>query len=130
MPTLHEIAERVPQYPGRKAVERVLAPMVGSVGDLYAGHVLQRVCGFWLLTHACGGWAGLRSTKLLSEPGAYKQRRAFRVLFGCDAEDFEPELGRLVYESAFAEALLGKDVAALRPPLPRAEARAEAPVDA
>lgn len=107
---------KVPNYPGRKALERAVGPVVDPVTKKLAGHAIQRLVGFWALWHAYGDLDGLVQARLISRAGVYMQRKEFREMFGVDVEAWQPGLAELLYGSGVADQLSGKDVAKHRRP--------------
>lgn len=100
---LHRMGQKMPNYPGREALERVLGPLVAPVARRGSGFVVQRLLGFWVMQAAYGGdLSGLVEHGIFSRAGAYKQAQEFRDLFGCDATDFLPDLAEALYESGLA----------------------------
>ncbi len=86
------IADAVPQYPGRKALEDLLRPAVEPLARKYAGHKVQRLVGFWLMFHTMGGMDGLLASGLWSRGNLYAQRSEFHDVFGVEVERWMPDL--------------------------------------
>lgn len=110
-------AGRVPKYPGQKGLERAVGPVVGPVSKKLAGHAIQRLLGFWVLSQTYGELDGLIEAGLISRSGVYGQRREFRRMFGVDVDDWHPEIGALLFGGGVAEQLSGTDIAKHRRPL-------------
>lgn len=73
------------------------SPVLKSALNEYAGRTVQRLLGFWMLWHACGGLDGLIASGYLSRSNAYLQRMQFLTIFKIDVEDFLPEYGSKFY---------------------------------
>jgi len=97
---LHAAAVKIPQYPGREALEAVLRPLVEPAATKLAGGTVQRLLGFWVLWHAYGDLSSLVDRGILSRSGVYKQRNQFRALFGVNVEDWAPELAAAIAASS------------------------------
>ena len=101
--SLNRLAGKVPQYPGRQALERVLGPLVAPLAARGAGSTIQRLLGFWVMQATYGGdLAGLVERGFYSRAGVWKSATEFRDLFGCDVADFLPEIAARLYESGLA----------------------------
>jgi hypothetical protein len=68
---------------------------------------IQRLIGFWVLWHTFGGMEDLAQRKIVSQSGVYNSRKEFRLVFGVDVQDWQPELAAqiaaqraLVHEAA------------------------------
>jgi hypothetical protein len=57
-----------------------------------AGSSVQRLIGFWVLWHTFGGLDDLATAGVISRTGVYTQRKEFRLVFGVDVAEFQPEL--------------------------------------
>ncbi|MGZ5978288.1 MAG: hypothetical protein ACXWNX_12650 [Isosphaeraceae bacterium] len=99
---VHELAQKVPNYPGRAALERALGPLVEPLTKRMAVHAIQRLLGFWALTATYGDVRVLVDEGLMSRSVYYKQRSEFTRLFGRAPEEFMPELSAQLYESGLA----------------------------
>lgn len=99
----HELAERVPNYPGRKALERVLGPLVAPVTKEIAYQTVQRLVGFWVLTAVYGDVLALsEETGFGSRSGTYQTRKDFKAAFGVEVEELLPEIAAQIHESGLA----------------------------
>ena len=87
---------KIPQYPGRKALEGLLRPVVAPAGRMYAGHKIQRLLGFWVLWHMMGGRDGVLKAQMVSRGGEWNQRSEFREAFGVEVQDFMPEVAAVL----------------------------------
>lgn len=86
------LAESIPQYPGRAALEDLLRPVVEPLAAKWAGHKVQRLVGFWVMWHTMGGIEGLIASGLWSRGNLYVQRGEFHEVFGCEVENWMPHL--------------------------------------
>jgi hypothetical protein len=101
--SLNSLGAKMPQYPGRKALERVLGPLVAPVAARGAGSTIQRLLGFWAMQATYGGdLSGLVERGFYSRAGVWKSSTEFRDLFGCDVADFLPEIADQLYQSGLA----------------------------
>lgn len=114
--SVHSAAKKLPNYPGRKGLERAVGRVTAPLGKKYAGHAIQRLLGFWALWHTYGDLDGLIGAGLISRSGAYTQRREFRDMFGVDVADWQPSIGAELFSGGVAEQLSGADVAKHRRP--------------
>jgi len=80
----------------RRAVEPALRKL--------AGHKVQRLLGFWVMVNTAGDFKRLLDQRWIAESGAYVQRREFRQVFGCEPEEFLPEVGALLRPSHVEDA--------------------------
>jgi hypothetical protein len=94
------VSDALPDYPGRQALQDLLRPALEPLAKKWAGHKVQRLAGFWLLWHTMGGLEGMLASGLWSRGGVYTQRHEFSVVFGCEVENWMPQL---------VEALAGAD---------------------
>jgi len=85
-------AGAVPNYPGRQSAERLTQALLGELLKKYAGHQVQRLLGFWVMVGIYGGFHALVDANIIARGGAYRQRGEFRDLFGCDVEEWHPEM--------------------------------------
>ena len=110
MARAHQIGAKVPDYPGRKTMEGVLGPVTAGTARKYAGHVSQRLMGFWAMWHSVGGFDAIRAEGLMSRSAIYKQLGEFEDVFGCSIEDWQPVLAGAVRASTIKAELLGAPV--------------------
>jgi hypothetical protein len=86
------VADALPAYPGRQALEDLLRPVVEPLAKKWAGHKVQRLVGFWLMFHTMGGMEGLIASGLWSRGNLYAQRHEFHEVFGVEVEAWMPEV--------------------------------------
>lgn len=99
---LNSLAGKVPNYPGRKALERVVGPLVAPLAARYAGYTIQRLLGLWVLHATYGDLFALVDAGVISRAGVYKQAGEFADVFGVEIGDFLPELAQQLHESGLA----------------------------
>lgn len=84
-------AEKIPNYPGRKAAEAVVRPFVTVWARKKSTAIVRGLLGYhaiWSVTP--GGRAGIVDRGWMSRSGAYQAEADFRTVFGCSVEDFDP----------------------------------------
>lgn len=74
--------------PQRKAEQNNLTPVLERV----AGHKVMRLLGYWMLVQTYGGWQGVAAQPFWPEGSVQRYRLEFREAFGCEAEDYVPEV--------------------------------------
>lgn len=85
------------QYAGRKHAEALLRPIVEPLASRWAGHVVQRLLGFWVVWHTYGGDVQVMQTRArLSRAAIYRQMQEFERVFGVRVEQWEPEIAQLL----------------------------------
>lgn len=99
---VHDAAQKVPDYPGREILERVLGPLVAPLTLRIAGTTVQRLLGFWVLHATYGDLFGLVDAGVFSRAGVYKWSKEFRDLFGVEVGEFLPEIAAQLYGSGLA----------------------------
>ena len=99
---INSLAGKVPNYPGRKALERLVGPLVAPLAGRYAGQMIQRLLGFWVMQAVYGDVMTLVDAGVYSRSTCYKQAAEFRDAFGMDAADFLPELAEQLHRSPVA----------------------------
>lgn len=99
---VHELAQKVPNYPGRAALERAVGPLVEPLAKRIAVHSIQRLLGFWVLHATYGDLFGLVDAGVLSRAGVYKWDKEFRDLFGVEVGAFLPDIAAQLYGSGLA----------------------------
>jgi hypothetical protein len=65
-----------------------------------AGHVVQRLLGFWFVYNAMGGLDAMIASGLWPKSTAYKQLAEFREFYGCSPDELEPGLVESVVAAA------------------------------
>jgi hypothetical protein len=95
-------AARVPNYPGREALERALGPLIAPLTSRVAGHMIGRLLGFWVLQASYGDHFALIESGVSSRANVYKQLAEFRDVFGVDVADFLPEIAAQLRDSGLA----------------------------
>lgn len=98
MPKTHRHAPSPTRAPVQKrepAENRLRAPL-----ESFAGHKVMRLLGYWSLVQVYGGWRGVAEQPFWSEGSVQKWRLEFREVFGCEAEDYVPEVAP-VLQAAF-----------------------------
>lgn len=85
-----KMAEAVPNYPGRSAWETALQPLLEPVTKKYAGTVIERLLGYWVLVHTFGGREEVVEMGLLGKATAYKREAEFEKVFGKTVYDLPP----------------------------------------
>lgn len=95
-------AALVPNYPGREALERTLGPLLAPLTSRVAGHMIQRLLGFWVMQATYGDPFALVEAGLSGRANVYKQIGEFRDVFGVEPEDFLPELAERLHDSGLA----------------------------
>lgn len=73
-------------------------PGVSPVAHGIARNTVQRLLGFYVLWHIFGGQQALMSSGAVSTSSCYRQMHEFRHVFGCDVQDWCPELARRIAE--------------------------------
>jgi hypothetical protein len=61
--------------------------------ERFAGHKVQRLLGFCWTVQALGGWENVAAQPFWTEGSVQRWRLEFREVFGCEAEDYCPEVG-------------------------------------
>jgi hypothetical protein len=92
--TVLAVGNKIPAYPGRARAEALTAALLGEGPQHFAGHVVQRMLGFWVLVQAYGSFDAFKDSGMVSVRGAYGQRTEFAKVFGVDVEDFHNELAK------------------------------------
>ena len=96
------IAGKVPNYPGRKALERVVGPLMAPLAARYAARVIQRLLGLWVLNATYGSAFALVEAGVISRAGVYKQAAEFKDVFGVEMDEFLPDVAARLHESGLA----------------------------
>lgn len=88
---------KVPDYPGKKAAEAALGPLVEPLARKMAATVIQRLTGFWTIWHVYGGDSPrVQRETGLSRSSVYRSRDEFARVFGVDVEDWHPEIAAML----------------------------------
>lgn len=74
-------------YPGRKALEAGLGPLLGPGANKLAGTHVQRLLGYWVMWRVFGGRDALIGQGFMSMSSAYKAEREFKRAFGIDVSE-------------------------------------------
>lgn len=92
--------QKLPEYPGRAALEARVGPFFEPVARNVAGRIVQRMLGFWVLWHALGGSvADVEAARIISRRGIYAQRAEFLEVFGVDVDEYQPMIAGLIREA-------------------------------
>jgi hypothetical protein len=70
------------------AVEKVTAPALRPLVQMYAAGSVVDLIGFWAVWHLEGGFEGLRRMGM-SRASIYRRVKLFRVAFGAHPDEFE-----------------------------------------
>ena len=88
----HRAGQNMPDYPGRKSIEKALGPVVRPLVRVQAGNNVQRLLGFWMLWNAYGGTKPLIAARVISRASVYRQLNEFTELFGVTPDQWQPVL--------------------------------------
>ena len=80
-----------------------LRPVLDPASKRVAGHVVERLLGFWLMWQFYGGQDGLIASGVLAKSTVYRQRVEFQHVFGVDVSDFQPHIAQAIKDSARAQ---------------------------
>ena len=85
------IAESLPEYPGKKHADMLIRPLVEGPATRWSTAIIQRLLGYWLMVSQYpGGRAEIVDRGLMSRSAAYAKEADFRLVFGCEVQDFDP----------------------------------------
>lgn len=92
----------------RAQLQNTLRPLAGQS----PGHTIQRLLGFWMIWHTFGDLHAIVAAGMLKRDGVYRSRADFLKVFGCNVEDFNPELAAVIVgqRHVSASSLIGKTV--------------------
>jgi hypothetical protein len=89
---MQAVSSVVPQYPGKEAMEKVVAVPIRPFATKYATALIMRMIGYWhVWSLTPGGRAGIIDRGWMSRRAAYQAEADFRSIFGCSVEDFDPK---------------------------------------
>jgi hypothetical protein len=86
-----QIADAIPQYPGKRALEAAVRPLVTVWARKKSAAIVMRLIGYhavWTVTP--GGRSGIIDRGWMSRPAAYAAEADFRKVFGVSVEEFDP----------------------------------------
>jgi hypothetical protein len=80
----------------------------------FTGHKVMRLLGYWSLVQTYGGWRGVAEQPFWSEGSVQKWRLEFREVFGCEAEDYVPEVGPVLQQAFYGKGNTSKSPEAVQ----------------
>lgn len=84
-------AKKIPNYPGKKQVEKATRPLVEPWARRATTQVVMRLLGYWMVWNETpGGRAGIIERGWMGRRAAYQAEANFRYVFGVSVEDFDP----------------------------------------
>lgn len=82
-------------------------PGVQAASKAVSRGIVQRLVGFYVLWHLCGGLDALISSGILSRATAYREKVEFYALFNVPVEDFAPDFAAAIRGFGPAAAVAG-----------------------
>ena len=80
-----------------------LRPVLDPASKRVAGHVVERLLGFWLMWQFYGGMDGLIASGVLARTTVYRQRAEFHAVFHVDVADFQPGISEAIKAASQAQ---------------------------
>lgn len=85
-----------------------LRPVMDPVAGRVAGHMVERLLGFWLMWQFYGGADGIIEAKVLARTTVYRQRVEFQHVYGVDVSEFLPDIALAIKQAAQARVTDGE----------------------
>jgi hypothetical protein len=85
-----------------------LRPITEPVAGRVAGHMVERLLGFWLMWQFYGGADGIIGAGVLARTTVYRQRVEFQHVYGMDVSEFLPDVAQAIKQAAQARVADGE----------------------